>query len=334
MSVSRRRFVQGAGVAGLALLAGCRPLSWQAGPSTKLTRIGFLFGMSQSRILDRLVPFREGLRESGYIEGQNVEIEVRSADGEYQRLPGLAVELVGLQVDILVTESVPAAVAAQQATQTIPIVTAGMVDPVLTGLVASLAHPGGNITGPSLMAPVLVAKQLQLLKEMVPDLSHLAVLWNAANAGNDRQLQEVERAVGVLGVRLQSVEVRGANDLGSAFIAMTSEQADGLVVLFDAMLIDHRAQITDLASATRIPAAYGLRDYVEAGGLMSYAANISDVYRRAAYYVDRILKGTKPADLPVEQPTTFEFIVNLKTAHALGLTIPQHVLLQATEVIQ
>ena len=331
---SRRQFVQGVGVAGLALAAGCGRLPWQTHQPAKVPQIGFLLARPLSAPPDYLQPFRRGLHDLGYVEGQNIDIEVRSADGESERLPTLAAELVHLQVDVIVTGSVPATQAAQQATQTIPIVMGVVVDPVATGLAASLARPGGNITGLSRMGPVVAAKQLELLKETVPGLSHVAVLWNPTNPGRTPELREVEVAAGALGVRLQAVEVRGPTALDGAFAAMTKEQADGVMVPSDFVLLDLRTTIIDLAAKNRLPAVYGQRDYVDSGGLMSYAANVSDMYRRAAYYVDRILKGAKPADLPIEQPREFEFVINLKTAQALGLTIPQQVLLQATEVIQ
>jgi putative tryptophan/tyrosine transport system substrate-binding protein len=330
----RRQLLLGAGGVGLGLLAGCGRLPWQAQESVKVYRIGFLSPRSLSMLSDRLEAFRQGLRALGYVEGQNIDIEVRSAEGEYDRLPALAAELVRLPVDVIVTGADPAIRAAQQATGTIPIVMGVVVDPVGTGFVASLARPGGNITGLSMMAPVLAAKQLELLKETVPGLSRVAVLWNPTNPGNAPQLREVQVATGALGVRLQPVEARGPNELEHAFLAMTKEQADGLLVLAESMLLDDRAKVVDLAAKSHLPAVYGLREHVEAGGLMSYAANISDLYRRAAYYVDRILKGTKPADLPVEQPTIFDFVVNMKTAPQLGITFPPEILLQVTEMIE
>jgi putative ABC transport system substrate-binding protein len=332
--ISRRQFVQGVGVAGLGLLAGCGRWPWQAEPAAKIPRVGFLYPLSLAAPPDYLESFRQGLHERGYVEGQNIELVVRSAEGEYERLPALAAELVRLPVDVIVASAVPGIQAAQQATSTIPIVMASVVDARETGLVASLARPRENITGLSNMAPVLAAKQLELLKEAVPGLSQVAVLWDPANPGNTPQLRAVAGAAAALGVRLQPVEVRDPDELDGAFQAMLNEQADGLIVLVDVMLFIHRAPIADLAGKSRLPAVYGRREHVEAGGLMGYAPNLSDMYRRAAYYVDRILKGTKPADLPVEQPREFDFVINLKTAQALGLTIPQHVLLQATEVIQ
>jgi putative tryptophan/tyrosine transport system substrate-binding protein len=332
--LSRRQFVGGAAAAGVGLLAGCGRLQWQSPPPAKVPRIGFLATRPLSAPPDRLVPFRQGLRELGYVEGQNIEIEVRSAEGEYERLPDLAAELVRLQVDVIVTGAAPGVQAAQQATRTIPIVIAAVVDPETTGFVASLARPGGNITGLSSMAPVLVGKQLEFLKETVPGVSRVAVLWNPANPGDAPQFRQAEVAAAALGVRLQSVEVRSPDELDGAFVAMTQEQADGVVVLVDLMLLDHRARIADLAGKSRLPAVYGLREHVEAGGLMSYSASLDEMYRRAAYYVDRILKGAKPADLPVEQPMRFDFVVNLNTAQALGITFPNEIMLQVTEVVQ
>jgi putative tryptophan/tyrosine transport system substrate-binding protein len=329
--VSRRRFVAGAGA--LGLLAGCGRLPWQA-PPAKVPRVGFLFVVPQSRLVDRLEFFRQGLRELGYGEGQNIEFEVRTAEGAYERLSALAAELVRLPVDIIVTETVPGAEAAQQATATIPIVTATIVDPVATGVVASLARPGGNVTGLSMMAPVLAAKQLELLKETVPGLSRVAVLGNPLNAGTVPQLREVEAAASALSVRLQLMEVRSPNELEDAFVAMTQQQADGLIVLLDATLIDHQARLADLAAKSHLPAVYGLRDYVEAGGLMSYAASLSQMWRRAAYYVGRILKGAQPADLPIEQPMIFELVVNTRAARELGITFPDEIMLQVTEVLE
>jgi putative ABC transport system substrate-binding protein len=326
--------VQGAGVVGLGLLAGCGRLPWQAQEPAKIPRVGFLYPRPLSAPPDRVAPFREGLRELGYVEGQNIELVLRSAEGEYERLPALAAELVRLPVDVIVASAMPAIQAAQQATSTIPIVMGLVVDPVETGLTTSLARPGGNITGLSMMATALAAKQLELLKETAPALSDVAVLWNPANPGNPPQLRQVEAAARALELRLGPVEARSPTEFEGAFEAITREQSDGLIVLVDTVFIDYRARIADFASTTRLPAVYGLRDHVEAGGLMSYSASQADMMRRAATYVDKILKGAKPADLPIEQPTIFDFVINLKTAQALGLTIPQHVLLQATEVIQ
>jgi putative ABC transport system substrate-binding protein len=278
--------------------------------------------------------FREGLRELGYVEGQNIVIESRWAEGNYDRLPGLAAELVSLKVDVIVTYAPPAIQAAKQATGAIPIVMAVVIEPVATGFVASLARPGGNITGLSLMAPELVGKQLEILKEVVPKVSRVALLGNPANAGTAPQVRHAQDAAQAFGVRLQTLEVRGPSEIDSAFGAMTRERAGAVIVLVDAMLVDHRTQIADLATKRRLPAVYGITDHAEAGGLMAYGANVNDRFRRAAYYVDRILKGAKPADLPVEQPTKFELIINLKAAKQIGLTIPPNVLARADRVIK
>ncbi len=254
--------------------------------------------------------------------------------GEYDRLPGLAAELVRLKVDVLLTVGDPSIRAAKEATRTIPIVMAAVKDPIVTGLVASLARPGGNITGLSIMAPELVGKQLELLKEVLPKVSRVALLWNPANASNAPQLREAEVAARALGVRLQSLEVRAPGEIAGAFAAMTRERAGAVIILVDAMLNEHRTQTVALATKSRLPAMHGIREHAETGGLMAYGASVSDMYRRAATFVDKILKGSNPADLPVEQATRFDLVINLKSAKALGLTIPQSVLLRADELIQ
>jgi putative ABC transport system substrate-binding protein len=298
-----------------------------------VSRIGFLSPRSASDA-GRLAAFRQGLRELGYVEGQNIAIESRWAEGEYDRLPGLAAELVRLKVDVIVTYAAPAIQAAKRATGTIPIVMAGAIDPVASGLVTSVARPGGNITGLSLMAPDLVGKQLAILKEVVPTVSRVALLGNPANTGNAPQLRHAQDAARVLGMRLQFLEARGPGEIDGAFTAMTRARAGAVIVLVDGMLADHRARIADLAVKSRLPAIYGLSDYPEAGGLMAYGPSVLDRFRRAAIYVDKLLKGAKPADLPVEQPTKFELTVNLRAAGALGLTIPSSVLARADHVIQ
>ena len=312
------------------------PLAAEAQPAAKVPRIGFLsqFSPADPRTLGRLRAFQQGLRELGYVEGQNVAIESRWAEGKWDRLPGLAAELVRLKVDVIVTAAPVAIQAAKQATATIPIVMAGIIDPVATGFVATLAHPGGNITGLSLMTLELVGKQLEILREIVPKVSRVAVLSNPASAGTEPQLRHAQGAARALGMRLQVLEARGPSEIDSAFAAMTREQAGAVIVLVDGMFLDQRTRIADLAAKRRLPAMYGMRDHVEAGGLITYATNILDRYRRAATFVDKILKGAKPGDLPVEQPTTFELVINLKTAKALGLTIPESMLLRANEVIQ
>jgi putative ABC transport system substrate-binding protein len=268
------------------------------------------------------------------VEGQNISIDSRWAEGKYERLPGLATELVRLKVDVIVTYAPPAIQAAREATATIPIVMGGVVDPVATGFVASLARPGGNITGLSLMAPELVGKQLEILKEMVPKVTRVAVLGNPANGGTAPQLRHAQGAARTLKLQLQPLEARGPNEIDSAFSAMTREGAGAVVVLVDSMFVDQRTRIADLAARRHLPSVYGLIDFAEAGGLMFYGANDADRFRRAASLVDKILRGAKPADLPIEQPTKFELVINLKTAKALGLTIPQSLLQRAGEVIQ
>jgi putative ABC transport system substrate-binding protein len=312
------------------------PLAAEAQQSGKVYRIGFLAPGSSSdlRIRRFFEAFRNSLGELGYVEGKNITIESRWAAGKYNRLAGLAAELVRLKMDVIVTNAVPAIRAAKEATSTIPIVMASVVDPVATGLVASLARPGGNITGLSVMTPELVGKQLEMLKEVVPKASRVAVLWNPANLGNAPQLKAAEVAARTLGVRLQPLEARGPSEIDSAFAAMTKEGAGAVVVLVDVMFVDQRTRIANLAATHRLPAVYGTPEPVEAGGLMAYGPSFLYNYRRAAVYVDKILKGAQPADLPIEQPMKFELVINLKTAKALGLTIPQSLLQRADEIIQ
>ena len=299
-------------------------------------RIGFLSpsSLADPRTLRLLGAFREGLRELGYLEGQNIAIEFRWAEGKYDRLPGLAAELVRLKVDIIVAAALPAIEAAKQATGTIPIVMVSSLDPVATGFVASLARPGSNITGSSAMAPELVGKQLELLKEVVPKVSRVAFLGNPASLGYAPQVRHAQDAARALGIGLQPLEARSPGEIDSAFAAMTRERAGALIVLLDVMFTEHRARIADLATKHRLPTVYGLHEYAEAGGLMAYGSSFVDRSRRAATFVDKILKGAKPADLPIEQPTTFELAINLRTAKALGLTIPQSLLLRADQIIQ
>jgi len=326
--VDRRAFI---GTLASGLLAA--PLAGEAQPAEKMYRIAFLSPTSPSDA-GRLAAFREGLRELSYVEGQNIAIESRWAEGNYDRLPGLAAELVRFKVDIIVTYGTPASQAAKRATGTIPIVMAGAIDPVASGLVTIVARPGGNLTGLSLMAPELVGKQLEILKDVVPKVSRVALLGNPANPGNAPQVRHAQDAARALGLRLQPLEARGPSDIDSAFAAITSEQAGAVIVLVDSMLLDHRTRIADLAARRRLPAVYGLSDHVEAGGLMAYGPNRLDIFRRAATYVDKILKGAKPGDLPVEQPTKFALVINLKTAKALGLTIPPSLLQRADQVIE
>jgi ABC-type uncharacterized transport system substrate-binding protein len=278
--------------------------------------------------------FIQGLRDLGYVEGQNITIEYRFSEGQYERLPDLAADLVRLQVDVIVAPATQNVLVAKQATRTIPIVMTGGGDPVGNGLVASLARPGGNVTGLSILAFETVGKQLELLKEIVPRFSRVAVLGNPNTQMYPLWLGEVKAAARSLGVQLQILEARGPDNLESAFAAMSRERAGALLVPTDGMFLLHRTRIVELAAKSRLPAMYGTKEYVDVGGLMVYGASLRDNFRRAATYVDKILKGAKPADLPVEQPTKFEFVINMKTAKALGLTIPPSVLARADEVIQ
>jgi putative ABC transport system substrate-binding protein len=281
--------------------------------------------------------FRQGLRERGYVEGQNIVIVYRAADGKFERWPGLATELARLQGDLIVAPNTPAARAAQQATTTIPIVTPVMGAPVGDGLVASLARPGGNITGLTFLGPELVPKRLELLKEALLGVSHVAALWHPgayAEPTMRDMLQETEAAARTLGVHLQLVEVQGPDEFDRAFSTMTRARAEALIVLPSTMLFTERRRLVDLAAWHRLPAMYQLREFVELGGLMAYGASITDLIRRCATHVDKILKGATPADLPMEQPTKFELVINLKTAQALGITIPSSLLFQADRVIQ
>jgi putative ABC transport system substrate-binding protein len=268
------------------------------------------------------------------VEGQNIAIEYRFAEGRLERLPDLASELVRLKVDVIVATVAPVAVAAKNATGAIPIVMVAVADPVGLGLVASLARPGGNITGLSNVAVELGAKQLEILKEAVPKVSRVAVLWNPANHFHPLLLREAEVAARSLALQLRLVEVRGPEELDRAFATVTKERSGALLVLGDPLFFLHSAQIADLAARNRLPAMYGIREHVEAGGLMAYAAHSADLFRRTATYVDKILKGAKPAGLPVEQASQFELVVNLKAARALRLTIPDSVMVRAVHVIQ
>jgi putative ABC transport system substrate-binding protein len=322
----------------LALVPGsllAAPLVAQAQPAGKVWRIGVLSsGSPSATAIARIDAFKRGLRELGYVEGRNLVIESRWGEGKYETLPGLAAELVRLKMAVILTAAVPAIRAAKEATGTIPIVMAVVVDPVETGLVASFARPGGNITGLSVRTPELVGKQFGLLKEIVPKASRVAVLWNPGNLGNPPQLRAAELAARTLGMRLQSLEARNPREIDNAFAAMTREAAAALVVLVDVMFIDHRTRIADLAATRRLPAVYGQLEHVESGGLMAYAPNFLDNYGRAAVFVDKILRGANPGDIPIEQSTKFELMINLKTAKALGLAIPRSVLLQADRVIE
>jgi putative ABC transport system substrate-binding protein len=308
-------------------------LAAEAQPPTHVHRIGYLLGTTREQQL-YVEAFLEGMRALGYVEGQHFVMEYREAAGQYERLPALAAELVRLKVDVLLAVITPAALAAKDATTTIPIVLVGVGDPVGSGLVASLARPGGNVTGLSNLSPELAGKKLEFLKDVLPAVSRVAVLWNPANPAAARDVQEADVAAQRLGVQLHLVEARGPEAFDSAFAAMTRAHADALLVVADAIFFEHRRRLAELAAMSHLPTMHGIRPFVEAGGLMSYGLHLPDLFRRAAYYVDRILKGAKPADLPVEQPTKFDLVINLKTAQALGITLPPTLLIQADEVIR
>ena len=327
--MDRRAFVS---TVALGLLAA--PLAAEAQQAGKVYRIGYLSsGTSTSNPFVKA--FREGLRELGWIEGQNIIIDYRFAEGRFDRLPALAAELIRLKVDVIVASPTPAALAAKNATSTIPIVMTGGGNPVGLGLVASLARPGGNVTGLTFSVGFdTVVKALELLREIVPNASRVAVLLNPANPGHLLAMREVKDAARSLGVQLQILEARAPSEFDGAFAAMVKQRVAALLVVPDSMFLLHRARLADLSAQNRLPTMHGDRESVEAGGLMSYGANTRDGVRAAATFVDKIFKGAKPADLPVEQPTKFEFVINSRTAKALGLTIPPSLLLRADQVIE
>ena len=299
----------------------------------KISRIGILIGSSASNYSARVEAFRRRLRELGYVEGKNIFIEYRYAEGKLERLPDLAAELVGLKVDVIVTTG-QAVLVAKKASPTLPIVFGAAADPVGAGLVSSLARPGGNITGLSLMAQDLDGKRLELLKEAFPKVAQVAFLWVPVDSRGNLALTEMEAAAKALGLKLLSLPVRSLDDFESAFARAKTNGAHALITSASPLIDTQQRQVLDFAAKNRLPAMYHTSEYVEAGGLMSYAPNYADLWRRTADFVDRILKGTKPADIPVEQPTKFEFVINVKAAKQIGLTIPQKVLAQADKVIK
>ena len=320
----------------LALSLTFAPLAAEAQQAAGVVRIGLLRDSpgASARLREA---FLQGLHDLGYIGGRGLLIEGRDAMGKPERLPALAAELVALKVDVIVAAGTPAAQAAKRATSSLPIVFMSVADPIASGLVTNLARPGGNVTGLSTLAPELVAKGLELLREAVPGVSRFAVLWQPGGLGERTErnmLKEAEVAARALEVQLQFVEVRGPADIDRAFSDMTHARAGALTALASAALFNERGRLMGLAAKNRLPAMYGLREYVEAGGLMSYGPDLADLFRRAATYVDKILRGAKPGDLPIEQPTKFELVINLKTARTLGLTIPLSVLGRADQVIE
>ena len=330
--MDRRRFV-----GGVALGFAVAPFAG-AQSAARIPRVGVLAVVpfespEMQAILDA---FRKGLRELGYVEGQNIAIEYRSASGKFEQLPNMASELVCLKVDVIVVGTTAVARAAQQVTTTIPIVATGMGDPVADGLAASLARPAGNVTGLTYLGPQLVLKRLELLKDMLPTVSRTAALWGRDNFGERtmKDLSEAETVARTKGMQLQLVEARGAGELDEAFSAIAGEHPDALVVFPSAVVFVERKRIVEFAATQRLPAMYFMKEFVAIGGLSSYGPNYAEEVRRSATYVDKILKGAKPGDLPIEQPTKFEFVINLQTVKALGLAIPQSLLLRADEVIQ
>jgi putative ABC transport system substrate-binding protein len=310
------------------------PLAAGAQQAAKVPRVGVLLLASLAARPQQWEAFRQGLREHGYVEGQSILIDFRSAEGKLERLAELAAELVQAKADVIVASGTESTQAAQKATATIPIVMSNTGDPVGAGIVANLARPGGNVTGLSLLATELSAKRLGLLKEALPRLARVAVLWNPNNASVTLKFKETETAARVLGLQLQSLQVQRPADLEGAFQAAAHARADALVTADDQLLSAQRVQIVSLAMRYRLPVASEFREFAAAGGLMSYGPSLTDLARRAATYVDKILKGAKPGDLPVEQPTKFELLIKLKTAKALGLTIPQTLLQRADQMIE
>ena len=318
-------------VAIIAALVGCGA-SAEAQQAKKMARIGVLRPGSPG---DPMVEsFRQGLRDLGYVEGQNIAVEYRWAEEKLERLSDLAAELVRLKVEVMLAGSTPSVRAAQKATKTTPIVMAAGIDPVEAGVIQSFARPGGNVTGLTIMSPELSGKRLELLKETIPGISRVAVLWISTNPVTAPQMRETKAAAQALGLELQPLDVRDPKQFDSAFQAATRDRAGALMVLQEAVTFRHRTRIVGLAARSRLPVMYGFGEFVKVGGLMAYGASNHDNFRRAAVYVDKILKGAKPADLPVEQPTSFELAINLKAAQALGLMIPPTLLLQADEVIK
>ncbi len=328
--MKRREFITLLGGA-----AAAWPLTARAQqPAAKVPRIGFL-GNSTAELEANLVgPFRDGLRALGYEEGRNIVIEYRWAEGKYERFPALIAELIALKVDVIVTAGTPASLAVKKATTSIPLVMVAVGEPVATGLVASLGRPGGNITGLTSMSSEMEGKRLELLKEVVPKISHVAVLWNAASPIQAIEEGEVRAAAQVLGMKMLSLGVRTQEEIEDALAVIVRERPGALLVLADRLFLHHRTHIMDFAAQHRLPGVHAYRELVEAGGLMSYGPSYADMHRRAATYVDKILKGAKPADLPVERPVKFELVVNLKAAKEIGLTIPPTLLGRADQVIE
>jgi len=306
----------------------------QAQQPAKISRIGFLSPSAENQRRAEREAFWQGMRELGYIDGRNIVVEYRYAGGQFDKLPELAAGLVRLGVDVIVAHTTPGALAAKRATTTIPIVMTNAGDPVGSSLVASLARPGGNVTGMSMLNIELGGKRVELLREVVPKLSRVFVLWNPGNHGNALIIRNTETIAGALAIQIRSIEVRAARDLENAFGAIATGRGNALDVVEDPVTVDHRNEIANFAARSRLPAIYGLSQFVDAGGLLSYGVHLENLFRRSAHYVDKILKGTNPAELPVEQPTKFELVVNFKTAKQIGLAIPPAVLARADKIIK
>ena len=319
----------------LILLVLAAPLGTAAAPPEKIPRVGYISPGSSSDPVRarRFEAFREGLRELGYVEGKNIVLEPRWADGQYARYAALAADLIRLNPAVIVTVGGTVTKAARQVTRTVPIVMSVVVDPVGSGLVPSLAHPGGNVTGTSVMATDLVGKHFELIREVVPRVSRVAFLWNPTNPSHGPAISHVKAAAGSLAMQLQFLEARDPQEIDLVFAAISRDKPAALVVFPDAIFTNQVRQIAELAVQRRLPSIYGTSEYADAGGLMSYSTSLLDMERRAATFVDKILKGAKPADMPIEQPTKFNLVINLKTAKALGLTIPPSLLLRADQII-
>ncbi len=323
----RREFLAGFGCA-----AAAWPLAARAQQAEKIYRIGILEPVPAAKNAANLEALRKGLRDLGYVEGRNLVIEYRSADGRAERFPELVSELIGLKVDLIVTRGTPAARAAKNATETIPVIMATMGDP--SAIVATFGHPGGNITGVTTFSTELTAKRVEILKELVPNLSRVALLHNMGNPAVPPEWEETQRAARILGLQAELLDVRSQGDLGRAFELAVRHHVDGLVIGADGLIQLHQQPILDLVARNRLPAVYPARDYIIAGGLIAYGVNYPDLYFRFASFVDKIFKGAKPSELPVEQPTRFEMVINLKTAQTLGLTVPESLIARADEVVE
>ena len=323
----RRRILAG------LLLSLAAPLAVEVQPAAKVPRIGFL-GNSTADLEANLVgPFREGLRDLGYVEGRDILIEYRWVEGKYERLPALIGELLAQKVDVIVTAGTPATVAVKKATSSIPVVMIAVGDPVGTDIVPSLSRPGGNITGLTSISQELEGKRLELLREVVPGVAHVAVIWNLASPVQAIDERSVQKAAAVLRIKVLSLGVRNEAEIERALATIAQERPGALHVLADRLFLHHRARLMGFATQHRLPGVYAYRELIEAGGLMSFGPSYTDMHRPAAYFVDRILKGAKPGDLPVERPAKFELVINMRTARSLGMTIPPQVLLRATELL-